>query len=372
MSEDRENPTLGYITSVLAAFSVFGNLNSILAISRVIWKSPRGRVSVPTEAQPRRPSTEGPYRRHVTLLLALSVVNFAVAVLHITFVAIACFQGYWLDMTSSSNEEVFLKQILNKGTWCNVSSYFVRAFSSLAISTVSVIGIERTVTIWYPLRATTFLSNRRVLLLLLFLWAAALGLQVQEGYMRHIVVYVVPAYQCVKSYTNPGDVQTIIGTYIAFNMFNMLIIMVTSSATVVTLVRMRKVAKSVSTKCVSQKRRKSDPSNKIFFLGVTSLIIVCINTFTWLPYNLLSILRYVLRYNPAASLRLRNFNLRTVVWWIQYVSPALSPLIFVFRIEAIRVEAVELFRTAFKPVFNFQKKFHDHTCHKIDTKKGST
>ena len=342
MSESRENPTLGHITTVLATLSVSGNLISILAISRSLCPSLRGHVITP----PRRLSTEGTYRRHVTLLLVMSVINLAVGALHMTFVAVACFQGRWMDMKSDS-EEVFLKQILNEGVWCDMSSYFVRTFSTLAIGTVSVVSIERSVTIWYPLKAPMFMSNRRILFLQLLLWAAAIALQVQEGYLRHIVVYVVPAYQCVKSYTNPSDVKDIIGASIAFNMFNMLIIMITSSGTVVTLVKMRRAERRLSTINVHQKRRKSDPSNKVFLIGVTSLIIVCINTFTWLPYNLLSFLRYVLRNNVPASATLRSFELRTLVWWVQYVSPALSPLIFVFRIETIRVEVVEMFKSAF-------------------------
>ena len=356
MSEDRENPTLGHITTVLATLSVSGNFISILAISRSLCPSLRGHVT--TTSPPRRVSTEGTYKRHVTLLLALSVINFAVGALHMTFVAVACFQGRWMDMSLDS-KEVFPKQILNERVWCNMSSYFVRAFSTLAIGTISVVSIERSVTIWYPLRAAMFMSNRRILFLQLVLWAAALALQIQEGYMRHIVVYVVPAYQCVKSYTNPSDVKAIIGACIAFNMFNMLIIMITSSGTVVTLVKMRRTERRLSTKNVHQKRRKSDPSNKIFLIGVTSLIIVCINTFTWLPYNLLSFLRYVLRYNVPASATLRNFDLRTLVWWVQYVSPAISPLIFVFRIKTIRVEVVELFKSAFSPLLSIQKKFNN-------------
>ena len=303
------NPLLGTVTLILAIITIIGNFVTVFAILKSRARSLR--------------------RPHITLICCLSIVDFFIGLLHVFFVAIACFSGRWLDIQGDL-VETWDQQILNNRPWCKISSFIVQPLFKMAILTVAVIGMERILTMRFPLKSETLITNSRALFVLFLTWLAVACLLAQEIFSQHVTVYMMPAYQCIASYGSAHDVELIIWASMAVNSISFFIIIVASIYTFFTLLKLRRKAQT-------QMGEAKDASQTKMIMTVTILTLMCIDTSTWLPQYIATTLRYLL---PDTSLyyTLVEYNLRTTVWWIQYLSPALNPVIYALRLKAIRRE----------------------------------
>ena len=303
------NPLLGAVTLTLAIITVIGNLITVLAILKSRARSLK--------------------RPHITLICCLSIVDFFIGLFHVLFVAIACFTGRWLDITGDLVEK-WDHQILNNRPWCKISSFLVQPLFKMAISTVAVIGLERILTMRYPLKSETLITNVRCIFVLLLTWIIVVCLLAQEIFSQHVTVYMMPAYQCIASYGSANDVEFIIWTSMAVNSVSFFIIIVASAYTFFTLLKLRRKAQT-------QMGEAKDASQTKMIMTATILTLMCIDTSTWLPQYVATTLRYLLPDTPLYY-TLVEYNLRTSVWWIQYLSPALNPVIYALRLKAVRRE----------------------------------
>lgn len=321
---------LGTLTATVVMVTITGNLMSMTAIYRSLSR--------------RKTVSKSLRKPHLLLIFCLSFLDFCIGTFHASFVSVACFMGRWLDMKEVElDEEAYPQQILNEGTWCNVSSFIIRPLLCMAIGTVAVIALERTVTISSPLRAERVLTNSRTLLLLAVFWLISLLLLVQEMYFPHVTVYILPAFQCIPSYTNTRDVTQIISTNTSYNFFNFVIITASSAYTVLTIIKLRDREKKLSLNRRSRgsacsKTRQGAYNSKRILLSITILLLISVNTGTWLPQNILSSLRYVLPANSSLANSLQDINLRVIVWWLQYMSSAVNPVIYALRLRVMREE----------------------------------
>ena len=328
------NPLLGAATLTLAIITVIGNLVTVLAILSSRARSLK--------------------RPHITLICCLSVVDFFIGLLHVLFVAIACFTGRWLDIQGDLIE-TWDHQILNNRAWCKISSFIVQPLFKMAISTVAVIGVERILTMRFPLKSETLITNARCLFALLLTWVIVACLLAQEIFSQHVTVYMMPAYQCIASYASAHDVELIIWTSMAVNSASFFIIIVASVYTFFTLLKLRRKAQT-------QMGEAKDASHTKMIMTATILTLMCIDTSTWLPQYIATTLRYLLPNTPLFY-TLVEYNLRTTVWWIQYLSPALNPVIYALRLKAIRREIIRQMRGIAQLVYPDYKRNSVNAVH---------
>ena len=310
------NDVLGALTAILGVATVFGNLLTLLAIIKSKSKSMK--------------------RPHMVLICFLSGVDLCIGLFHVVFVAIACFTGRWLDLHGDM-QELYPEQIVNNHPWCKVSSFTVQPLFNMALATVAVIGIERIITLMYPLTCHTWITNYRVIVLLLLTWLLVGGMLVQQISADHYTIYFMPAFQCVASYNSAEDLKLIILVSMSFNFVSFFIIILASVYTFFTLLKLRR-------KSHNEMGEAKDASQKKIILTLTILILMCLDTSSWLPQYLASTLRYFLPYTSRTFQTLTEYKLRTVVWWIQYLSPALNPLIYALRLRAVRNEITLQFK----------------------------
>ena len=328
-SESKTDKLLGTWTATVAMVTITGNLISMIAIC-----SPLAR---------RRNISKSLRKPHITLIFCLSFLDFCMGMFHLSFVAVACFTGRWLDMDKIEMNQTYPEQVLNGGTWCRISSFFIRPMLCMAIGTVSVIGLERTLVIGAPLRAPRILNNTRTMTLLSVFWLVSILLLFQELYFSHVTVYILPAFQCIPSYTRSRDVAQIIWTNTSYNFINFVIITSSSLYTVWTIVKLR--FKN------NLRGHKKERCTRML-LSVTILLIISVNTTTWLPQSVLSLLRYVLPAESGVATTLRDFRLRAIVWWLQYMSAAINPVIYALRLKVIREEIRVIYRSVMEKIFS--------------------
>eukprot|EP00116_Pleurobrachia_bachei_P005166 sb/3465428/ len=307
------NYYLGTFTLILSSLTILGNLVTLLVIKRSRSRSLR--------------------RPHITLICFLSLTDLLIGTLHMLFVGIACFTGIWIGMDPATAEQPFPKQFLNQGIhmiWCRVSAFFYKPLFQLTLATVTLIGMERIITIRFPLNCERWVTNTRCVMAYLAGVVVVLGLNTQDVIYPHTTVFMNPAFQCMLSYVHIPDINRILITSISFNFVSFLTIIIASVYTTVTVMRLKRKART---------QMGDESSQTKLVVTVTLLILMCLDTSTWLPQYVLSCIRHMLPTLVSTSLSfLTNFNLRMTVWWLQYLSPALNPLVYAFRLKAIRKE----------------------------------
>ena len=165
----------------------------------------------------------------------------------------------------------------------------------------------------------------------------------------------MPAYQCLPSWSYAHDVELIIWTSMSFNFVSFFIIITASVYTFFTLLKLRRKAQT-------QMGEAKDASQTKMLMTATILLLMCMDTGTWLPQYIATTLRYLL---PGTSLyyTLVEYNLRTTVWWIQYLSPALNPIIYALRLKAIRSEILKQIRAAGQLIHSDTKRNSVNAVH---------
>ena len=317
IADPHTNHVLGFLTALLGIVTVIGNLITLLAIIKSQSRSMR--------------------RPHMILICCLSGLDLCIGLFHVVFVAIACFTGRWMDLHGDLVQDYFPKQIVNNNPWCKVSSFIVQPLFTMAISNVAVIGLERIITLRFPLKCNTWITNCRVIIFLFLTWIVVSGLLVLQISADHDTVYFMPAFQCMASYYYAYDVKLIILTSMTFNFISFLVIIIASLYTFFTLLKLRR-------KSHDEMGEAKDASQKKMILTLTILLLMCLDTSTWLPQYIAGTLRYFLPTSSRAFQTLTEYKLRTVVWWIQYLSPALNPVIYALRLKAVRNEIVLQFK----------------------------
>ena len=318
------NHVLGGITLLLGVVTVAGNLVALLAILKSQSRAMR---------QP-----------HMILICCLAAVDLSIGVLHLVFVAVACFTGRWLDQQGELVEK-YPNQISNEGVWCKISSFLTHLLLNLAISTVAVIGIERIITLTFPFKRHIWITKSRVILYLSLAWLTVIGLLVQRAAADHSTIYFMPAYQCVASYKSVSDIKAIILASMVFNFISFLIIIVASGYTIFKLVSLRNSAQN--------KMGEAKETSHKMIVNLIILILMCLDTSTWLPQYIAGTLRYFLPTSSRAFQTLTEYKLRTAVWWIQYLSPALNPVIYALRLKAVRNEISQQLRSLVRSDDNY-------------------
>ena len=256
-------------------------------------------------------------------------------------------------------------QVQNNRFWCKISSFIVQPLFKMAIGTVAVIGAQLIVSISFPLRSEQWVTNGRVVLVLMFTWVLMGCLLMQEIFSPHQTSYMTTAFQCMPSYNEASDVKLIIWTNMTVNFISFLIIIVASVYTFTVLNRNRKKERAIMKRI---QNKAGNRSNRSAFIGATVLILMCLDTSTWLPQYVFSSLRYLTRPTHPSHPRshvftaLSQYHLRTAAWWIQYLSPALNPVIYALRLTEIRKEVARQAR-ALWAVFYRSNSVNNVTSH---------
>ena len=129
-ADTTSNYYLGTFTLLLSCLTILGNLVTLLVIKRSRSRSLR--------------------RPHITLICFLSLTDLLIGTLHMLFVGIACYTGIWIGMDPDTAQQPFPSQFVNTGAhmiWCRVSAFFYKPLFQLTLATVTLIGMERIITI---------------------------------------------------------------------------------------------------------------------------------------------------------------------------------------------------------------------------------
>jgi len=227
-------------------------------------------------------------------------------------------------------QETWPNQIENNNMWCKISSFIIQPALKMTISTVAIIGLERFFTLKFCFN-NTIITNKRVLSAVGISWVIVAALTVYEVTRDHVTVYMKSAYQCIPSYRWGSDVKTMMYINITYNTIGFLVIMFVNTYTLFLLFRMNRYVESVGrTEQAAEKQKR--------IVTITVLLVSCLNTFTWLPLYIVGLLRYTSSGMFQHMTDKELFALRTAVWWIVYLSPALNPILYALRLRVIRKE----------------------------------
>ena len=322
--ESTTSVTLGVITTTVTTLTILGNIATLTTI--------------------RKCNTF--HHTQKFLISILSGVNLLIGFLHMVFVSIACFHGRWLGMPKDTNV-VVENQIPNHNLWCEISSHILRVLIKFSISVVTIISFERFIALKFPFRYQS-LTVSRLLVMVLISFSVVIAITVFETTRDHETVYMTPAYQCVPRYTNLQDITLILYLNLIYQAIGHLLVLAVNTYTLIKIIMLNRYAR-----CHLGARADSLRRNVI---TVTILLVTTLDTLTWLPIYILSLVRNL---NPdllSGMSREEALRLRTVAWWLLYFSPAFNPLIYVFRFRMFRYQIRVKMRGSLEKIASMRRR----------------
>ncbi|XP_063690947.1 high-affinity lysophosphatidic acid receptor-like [Bolinopsis microptera] len=331
------DPLLGSITLLLTITAILGNITAIYYIS--------------TSAALRTPS--------FLVLLLLAIVDLTTGVLHLPFVTVACFTGNWIgepgllpDRNISLTRCKCTFMVSAEGWWCMVSSY-VRPFSQpLSFVTVVIISALRVLSMYFPIAYRRVATAKRIMGGTLVIWVVTLLLTIPTAYYVKGYNYNLVAKQCMWNFTEWahvrfGFVYNIVAFFILVAILVTLITLMVVGLTKRDNVQKgrRKLGNSKTSK--DQKSQKSSSSTDYKHASLISIFVGLIWMVSIFPFYVFGIVR---SYTNAVHRldKSTEMALRTLTFWMLYLSPVVNPLLYVLRLPKVRNELQRRASCSFK------------------------
>ncbi|KAL5254402.1 hypothetical protein ACHWQZ_G013997 [Mnemiopsis leidyi] len=293
---------LGCITILMTCSTVFGNGGVMLVV--LLTKTLRS----PT----------------FTLILCLALSDFLMGTLHLSFVSAK------LQILFDNSKYKKIAD-LSEGTWCSVSACFVDLFNYITTATTTLISVERCIALYYPLHYKVLLDIPKTIKTVILTWIIAILITLHVPITMKGGYYVAMVAQCVPDF---GDVM---GTFIASRVrlvyYSTTFILI-AAACVLTLRVVIKFTLANSSVWVIRK-------SKVIKKTVTLMLVVILSLITWFPHMLVYFLRTFCRDRIMLS-DMGLLNLRVLVWYFCYLSAALNPFVYAFRLPKFQRVCTDL------------------------------